>query len=201
MKTTAAVLRELQDYYDALDPRPRLKELAAMSGMPVATVSRHLNGTTKKGIPSRVRALAIALGRQDLADDVIIETPTQNEDAWWITEIQREARESNLEEMERERALRIESEKRLTDELKRTIESRDRSMTILMERITALEADKLSLAEDKSRAQTALSDVQRSKRKYEVLAFALLVLLLLYVILFDLPYPDFGLTEIIGKMF
>lgn len=201
MKTTAAVLRELQDYYDALDPRPRLKELAAMAGMPVATVSRHLNGTTKKGIPSRVRALAIALGRQDLADDVIIETPTQNEDAWWITEIQREARESNLEEMERERALRIESEKRLTDELKRTIESRDRSMTILMERITALEADKLSLAEDKSRAQTALSDVQRSKRKYEVLAFALLVLLLLYVILFDLPYPDFGLTEIIGKMF
>lgn len=201
MKTTAAVLRELQDYYDALDPRPRLKELAAMAGMLVATVSRHLNGTTKKGIPSRVRALAIALGRQDLADDVIIETPTQNEDAWWITEIQREARESNLEEMERERALRIESEKRLTDELKRTIESRDRSMTILMERITALEADKLSLAEDKSRAQTALSDVQRSKRKYEVLAFALLVLLLLYVILFDLPYPDFGLTEIIGKMF
>lgn len=185
MKSTAAVLIELQDYYDSLDPKPRLKEISIQANMPVATVSRHLNGTTKQGIPSRVRALAIALGRQDLADEVVVETPTQNADAWWIVELQRELREDNLEELDRERQLRKESETRF----EKIITDKDAHIAHLSAQIARLEEDKGALSNQ-------LKETRAGKQKYEKVALALLLFFGIYFIIFDLPHPDYGLTEV-----
>lgn len=186
MKTTAAVLKELQDYYDSLDPKPGLKEISSKADIPVATVGRHLNGTTKQGIPSRVRALAIALGRNDLADEVILETPTQNSDAWWIMEIQREARESNIEELERERQLRKEAEERF----EKMLASKDDHISHLNDQIQGLKEDKGSLS-------AQCNNLDRKRSKYERIAMALLLFFGVYFIIFDLPHTDYGITEVI----
>ena len=70
MKTTAAVLRSLQDYYASLEIRPGIKEVAQATSMPVATAARYLNGTNQTGDLERVRALCLALERHDLLDEL-----------------------------------------------------------------------------------------------------------------------------------
>lgn len=193
MRTTAAALRELQEYFAALDPKPNIREIAKLSHMSYSTAARYLNGTTKQGLPDNVRALARALGREDIMDEVVAETPTRNADAWWIFELQREMREDNLEELERERALRKETEQRF----ERMIASKDESIRRLSDRIEKLEAEKGELAAEKSELATDLKSVRRRKRIYEVLIVGLFVVMALYFIIFDLPYPDYGITEVL----
>lgn len=201
MKTTTAVLAELQDYYASLNPRPSVKEIARLADMPYATTARHLNGTTRQGIPSRVRALCIALNRQDLADEVILETPTKNQDAWWIVELEKEWWEKNQEELNRVRADRDQTERRLLGELERMTASKDKSIGLLMSRVDQLEKDKAELIADKAAIMAELKHARRGKRTYERLFIALFLLLALYFIIFDLPYPDSGITEWLINLF
>ena len=200
MKTTAAALRELQDYFDSLDPKPNVREIAKAAKMPYATAARYLNGTTQQGIPSRVRALALALNREDIMAEVTAETPTQNKDAWWIVEIQREWRENNEEELERERAMRADSDKRHSEEIGRIITSKDKSIELLIKRVKQLEEDKSLALADKERIYGEMTCVRKAKRKYEVLCVLILITIVIYIAVFDLPNPSNGITYLLGKM-
>lgn len=186
MKTTAAALRELQTYWDSLSPKPNLREIAKLAGISYPTAARYLNGTTKQGLPDTVRALAHALGRDDIMAEVTSETPTKNTDAWWIVELQREYREANLEELNHERALRKETEARF----EKTLADKDEHIRQLTARIAKLEENNGKLSEAHAHAESR-------RAKYEIAALILLVALGLYFIIFDLPHPEYGLTEVI----
>ena len=208
MKTTAAALRELQDYFASLEPKPNVREIAKAAKMPYATVCRYLNGTNQQGIPSRVRALALALNREDIMSEVTAETPTKNADAWWIIEIQKEWRENNEEELERERSLRVESEKRYAAEIERIITSKDKSIDLLRSRIAQLETDKerqavvnASLKADKEQINTEMLYCRKAKRKYEVLCVFMLLGIIVYISIFDLPNPSNGITYLLSTIF
>lgn len=186
MKTTAAALRELQDYWDTLSPKPNVKEIAHLAGMSYSTAARYLNGTTKQGLPDSVRALARALDREDIMSEVSAGMPTQTADAWLIFEVQRQAREDNLEELNNERALRKESEARFA----KSLADKDEHISQLVSRINKLE-------EEKGAAHEQLKETRAQKRKYEKVALALLLVLGIYFIIFDLPHPDYGITEVL----
>lgn len=204
MKTTAAALRELQDYFSSLDPKPNIREIAKAAKMPYATAARYLNGTTQQGIPSRVRALALALDREDIMAEVTAETPTKNADAWWIVELQKEWREDNIEELERERKLREDSEKRWAG----IVESKDKNISLLTARIAKLEEDKETqkrinneLAADKAQINGEMQYVRKAKRKYEVICVIMLITIVVYIAIFDLPNPSNGITYLLSKLF
>lgn len=176
MKTTAAALRELQEHFDSLSPRPNVKELAKLAGMPYSTAARYLNGTTKQGLPDKVRALAHALGRDDIMEEVVTKTPAENPEAWWVFEVQRIAREQNVEELERERALRKESEARFDNIVR------------------LLEQEKMSM-------QNMLLEALRRKKLYEKIITGMVVFLIFYLLVFDLPHPKYGMTTAIANLF
>lgn len=206
MKTTAAILRELQDYYDSLPSRPTVKEIAHLAQLPVATTARFLNGTNKAGAPDRVRALCLALDRHDLADK-LPQNPsfnTVNDVMVLYRESEKESRESNLEELERVRDLHAKAEQRW----ERIIESKDKSIEILSKRIEKLEIDKENqstvnkgLLADKVALQSEMEYFRKSKRKYEAALIIVLTLIIVYICVFDLPNPSNGITHLLGKFF
>ena len=170
-----------------------------MANMPNATASRYLNGTTQQGDIERVRALCIALDRHDLLDE-LPKTQTINsfqEAMALILEVKKEARESNLEELGRVRSLHEQAEKRW----EKIAESKDKSIELLTKRIGQLEKDKTDLASDKAAIMAEMQTVRRAKRKYEAGVVALLGFFALYFIIFDLPYPDSGITEFLINLF
>lgn len=205
MKTTAAVLKALQDHYASLPIRPSIKEIANASNMPVATTGRYLNGTTQTGDIERVRALCIALDRHDLLDELPKATTISTfQDALaLIMEIKKESRESNLEELERVRQTHEDAEKRW----ERIIEGKDKSIEILSRRIERLEKDKENLEKDKGRQEfintelnTEMKFLRESNRHRDVaLIVALLVIvamligIVVYLVKFDLPNPGYGI--------
>ena len=170
MKNTVAALRQIQEYWDSLpsDQRPSVRSVAAKAGMSYPTVSRYLNGTTKEGLPDKVRALAHALDRDDIMDEVVAPTPTINSDAWWIYEAQRVIREEYTEQIERERQLRKESEERFT------------------ELVSKLEAD--------------LVQTMKRKKLYEKIITGMVVFLVFYLLVFDLPHPKYGISSFIASL-
>lgn len=209
MKTTAAVLRELQDYYASLEIKPKHGDIAREAKLPKATITRYLNGTTKGGDPERVRAICIALEREDLVAKLParpdIKTTT---DVWdLLTEQKLADRESNLEEVGYERQLREESEKRLLAEIERITVSKDKSIGMLNDRIGKIEKDKenqtlvnKTLLSDKSKIQGELEVVRSLKRKHDkalVLSLVgnvlLLILIVAYLLVYDLPNPGHGI--------
>jgi len=204
LKTTAAALRELQDYFDSLSPKPNVREIANAAKMPYATAARYLNGTTQQGIPSRVRALALALNREDIMAEVTAETPTKNADAWWIVELQKEWREDNIEEIERERQLREASEKRWIS----VVAGKDKSIELLTARIVRLEEDKetqkiinRTLLTDKAEIEGEMKYFRKAKRKYEAALVGLLIFIIIYIAVFDLPNPSNGITYLLSRFF
>lgn len=190
MKTTAAALRELQDYWDSLSPKPNVKEIARMAGMSYSTAARYLNGTTKQGLPDSVRALARALDREDIMSDVPSGMPTQTTDAWLILEVQRQAREENLEELNNERKLRKESEARFDKHLA----DKDEHIRQLVARIAKLE-------ENNGKLNEAFKHAENRRTKYEIVALGVIVAFALYFIIFDLPHPGNGLTQALINLF
>ena len=206
MRSTAAVLHDLQDYYDSLPIKPRHADIAAAANLPKATVTRYLNGTTKSGDLDRVRALCIAMEREDLIEKLplrpTISTPM---DVWNLLADQKLTdRESNLEEVGYERKLREESEKRLIDEMERMRVSKDNSINMLSARIEKLEIDKANqslinktLAADYAATKAELKTAQ----KYKVAFYVLFVSILVYIAVLDLPYPDGGITGLLSKLF
>ena len=191
MKTTAAVLRELQDYYDSLPSRPTIKEVAHHARLPVATTARFLNGTNKAGAPDRIRALCIALDRHDLAE-ALPQNPSFNSvnDVMVLyRESEKESRESNLEELERVRTMYEKSEARW----EKIVSDKDEHIRQLVSRIAKLE-------ENNGKLSAAHTHAERRRTKYEVVALILLVALGLYFIIFDLPHPDYGISEALVKL-
>ena len=172
MKNTLIVLHELQNYWDSLPPdkKPSIRRLSELSGLSYSTTARYINGTTKEGLPDKVRALARALGRDDLMGDVTAPAPTNNAEAWWITEVQRVMREEYTEQIERERKLRKETEDRFADLIK------------------TLEAEKVELKNE-------LLKALRKKKRYEKIITGMVVFLIFYLLVFDLPHPKYGITN------
>lgn len=205
MKTTAAVLRKLQDHYASLEIRPSLKEVAKTANMPVATTGRYLNGTTQSGETERVRALCLALDLHELIDE-LPKAPTISsfQEAWGlIMEVKRESRESNLEELERVRKLHEESEKRW----EKMVESKDKSIDLLTQRIAKLEKDKenqsivnKTLLADKAKIHAEMEYVRKTKRKYEASLILLLIGIIIYICVFDLPNPASGITYLLSRL-
>ena len=202
MKTTAAVLRKLQDYYDSLDTRPTYKDVAQAAHMPIATAARYLNGTNQTGELERVRALCIVLDRHDLLEEL---PDKQNfgspqEIIALIREIQKTSMESNLEELERVRKLHEESEKRLVAELDRAIKSKDHAINEYTKRIERLETDKEKQSMINAELNTEMKVVRNAKRKREagliislVVNILLLMTVVAYLVYFDVPNLGYGL--------
>lgn len=202
MKMTAAVLRKLQDYYASLDSRPTYKDAAQAAHMPIATAARYLNGTNQTGELERVRALCIVLDRHDLLEEL---PDKQNfgspqEIIALIREIQKSSRESNLEELDRVRKLHEESEKRLMAELDRAIKSKDHAINEYTKRIERLEADKGTQSVINTELNTEMKVVRDTKRKRDnqllasfIVNIVLLVLFIVYLIVFDVPNPGYGI--------
>lgn len=174
MKTTAAVLRELQDYYDTLDIKPRHADIAEAAHLPKATVTRYLNGTTRRGDLDRVRAMCIAMDREDLLDK-LPSKPALNApmDVWDLyTDQKQYDRESNLEEVGYERQLRVDAEKRFIAEIERLTISKQDVINKLQARIEKLEDDKTNQAI----VNKSLNAQLESRRRHELIMIVSLVL-------------------------
>lgn len=181
---------------------PSIPQLAKRANMPTITARRYLDGSTKHGDPAKVRAIAIALGRRDIAETVQDTVTADLSDA--IMKFMAEKfllwRESNLEELEQERNMRVESEKRHAEEVQRIITSKDKSIELLTKRIKQLEEDKTVALTDKERIYGEMAEVRRTKRKRDVMLIialvliaALLAAIIAYLIKFDLSTPGYGL--------
>ena len=172
MKNTFAVLRELQNYWDSLPPdkKPSIRRLSELSGLSYSTTARYINGTTKEGLPDKVRALARALGRDDLMEDVTVPAPTNNAEAWWITEVQRVMREEYAEQVERERHLREQAEARFESILK------------------TLESEKAELRKE-------LLEALRKKKKYEKIITGIVVFVVVSLVAIDIMHHKSGIIS------
>ena len=162
MKTTAAVLRELQDYYASLEIKPKHGDIAREAKLPKATITRYLNGTTKGGDLERVRAICIALEREDLVAKLPARPDIKTTmDVWDLLKEQKLAdRESNLEEIGYERKLREESETRLLNEIE-----------LLVKRMERLEEDKQSLKVANAQLNNQM-ETDRKKHKRNIVFLA-----------------------------
>ena len=198
MKTTAAVLRKLQDYYASLDTRPTYKDVAQAAHMPIATAARYLNGTNQTGDLERVRALCIALDRHDLLDELPSKQNLSSfqEALALILEVKKESRESNLEDLNRVRELHAEAEKRWEC----IVEGKDRYMDALTKRVERLETDKEKQSMINTELNTEMKIVRNAKRKREaglilslVVNILLLILVVAYLVHFDVPNLGYGL--------
>lgn len=198
MKTTAAVLRNLQDYYASLEIRPGIKEVAQATSMPVATAARYLNGTNQTGDLERVRALCLALERHDLLDELPSKQSISSfqEAMALILEVKKESRESNLEELNRVRELHAAAEKRW----ERIVEGKDKHIDALTKRVERLETDKETQSVINTELNTEMKVVRNAKRKREagliislVVNILLLMTVVAYLVYFDVPNPGYGL--------
>lgn len=183
---------------------PPVASVAKRANMPAITARRYLDGSTKHGDPAKVRALAIALGRSDIADSVKDTVSAELSDS--IMKFMAEKfllwRESNLEELERERCMREASEKRHAEEVERIITSKDKSIDMLRARVVQLEKDKEQLIADKAQINGEMQLIRSIKRRRDAfLIVALLVLLvmlmfiIIYLVKFDLPNPGYGVLR------
>ena len=198
MRTTAAVLRNLQDYYASLEIRPGIKEVAQATNMPVATAARYLNGTNQTGDLERVRALCLALDRHDLLDELPSKQSISSfqEAIALILEVKKESRESNLEELNRVRELHAAAEKRW----ERIVEGKDKHIDALTKRVERLETDKETQSVINTELNTEMKVVRNAKRKREagliislVVNILLLMAVVAYLVYFDVPNPGYGL--------
>ena len=198
MKTTAAVLRKLQDYYASLDTRPTYKDVAQAAHMPIATAARYLNGTNQTGDLERVRALCLALDRHDLLDELPSKQNISSfqEAMALILEVKKESRESNLEELNRVRELHAAAEKRW----ERIVEGKDKHIDALTKRVERLETDKETQSVINTELNTEMKVVRNAKRKREagliislVVNILLLMAVVAYLVYFDVPNPGYGL--------
>jgi transcriptional regulator with XRE-family HTH domain len=174
MKTTAAVLHELQSYYDSLEIKPRHADIAEAAHLPKATVTRYLNGTTRRGDLDRVRAMCLALDREDLLDKLPVK-PTINApvDVWDLYVDQKQYdRESNLEEVGYERQLRIDAERRFIAEIERLTASKQEIINRMQARIETLESEKT----DQTITNKALNAQLESRRRREIVMIISLIL-------------------------
>ena len=169
------------------------------ANMPGITARRYLDGSTKHGDPAKVRALAIALGRMDIAETVkdTLSADLSESIMRYMSERFQLWRESNIEEINSERALREASEKRYAAEVERMTKTTD----LLIHRVEQLEKDKEKLVEDKAVIMAELTHARNGKRKYERMFLGLFGILVLYFVIFDLPYPDSGITEWLINIF
>lgn len=183
---------------------PSIPQLAARANMPSITARRYLDGSTKHGDPAKIRALAIALGRSDIADTVRDTVSGELSDS--IMKFMAEKfllwRESNLEELEKERTQREESEKRMLAEVERVTKSKDASIKMLLDRQTKLEEDKASLVADKASISNEMHTVRKTKRKHDTyLIFSLAVNIVVlafvvwYLLFIDAPNGAYGLIR------
>lgn len=69
MHQTTESLAELRAHWKAAGS-PSIAQLAKQANVPSATAHRYLTGATKGGLPETIRALAIAMGRDDIANDL-----------------------------------------------------------------------------------------------------------------------------------
>ena len=67
MHQTTESLAKLRAHWNAAGS-PSIAQLAKQANVPSATAHRYLTGATKGGVPETIRALAIAMGRDDIAD-------------------------------------------------------------------------------------------------------------------------------------
>lgn len=169
------------------------------NNMPSITVRRYLDGSTKHGDPAKVRALAIALGRSDIAETVKDTVSADLSDS--IMKFMAEKfllwRESNLEELSKERELREAAEARHADEIGRLT----KTTGLLISRVEQLEKDKAALAEDKTVVMAEMQYCRKAKRKYEVLCVVMLIGIIAYISIFDLPNPSNGITYLLSTIF
>lgn len=183
---------------------PNVSAIAKSAGMPVITARRYLDGSTKHGDAAKIRQLAIALGRKDIADTV--KDPVTSELSEAIMTFMAEKfllwRESNLEELEIERKARLESEKRLLGEVERVTTSKDKTVDMLLTRVKELEKDKQIALSDKDIINAEMHTVRKTKRKHDtylllsLLLNILLVLgIVLYLIFIDAPNGMFGVIR------
>ena len=189
---------------------PAPTSIAKRADMPSITVRRYLDGSTKRGDPARVRAIALALGRKDIAESVkdTVSADLSESIMRFMSEKFLLWRESNLEELNRERAMREESEKRYASEIERIITSKDKSIELLRARIAQLENDKerqatvnASLKADKEQINTEMLYCRKAKRKYEVFCVVMLISIIAYISIFDLPNPSNGITYLLSTVF
>lgn len=198
MKTTAAVLRELQDYYGTLPNRPTYKEAAQATNMPQATAARYLDGTNQTGDLERVRSLCIFLDRHDLLEELprTQQISSFQEALQLYKEMQKENRESNLEELNRVRELHDKAEQRWAE----TIVSKDKHIAALSRRVDMLEKDKETQSMINTELNTEMNIVRNAKRKRDAALIAALIIIILllmlivaYLVYFDVPNPGYGL--------
>ena len=183
---------------------PPVAQVAQRANMPAITARRYLDGSTKFGDPAKIRALAIALGRSDIADTVrdVVSADLSDSIMKFMAEKFLLWRESNLEELAIERKAREESEKRYAAEIERIITSKDRVVDQLNTRIDRLEADKAELIADKAQINAEMISVRSTKRKHDAYLIlslvgniTLFVIVVLYLVFIDAPNGSIGVIR------
>ena len=69
MEQTVKALADLRAHWKA-EGCPSIAKIAKAANIPSATANRYISGTTKGGTAETIRALAIAMGRPDIADSI-----------------------------------------------------------------------------------------------------------------------------------
>lgn len=69
MQNTVQALAELRKHYKNIGS-PAIPQIAKKANVPSATAYRYITGATKGGMAETIRALAIAMDRRDIADEL-----------------------------------------------------------------------------------------------------------------------------------
>lgn len=69
MQNTTKALAALREHWQSIGCPP-IAPIAKRANVPSATANRYIAGVTKGGTPETIRALAIAMDRQDIADSI-----------------------------------------------------------------------------------------------------------------------------------
>ena len=80
MQNTTKALAALREHWQSVGCPP-IAPIAKKANVPSATANRYIAGVTKGGTPETIRALAIAMDRQDIADAIPYTSLSGNEHA------------------------------------------------------------------------------------------------------------------------
>lgn len=200
---------------------PPIADLAKRANMPAITARRYLDGSTKHGDPAKVRALAISLGRRDIAETVkdslshdlsesVMKFMSEKFLLWRETNLDELAKRDEMidqmtkthsAEIDRLMASHQQIVDRLTIENQRLLERNDANVARLTGRIDALERDKANISVEL--AKTRAEKHSQGRRLLIVTALLITVLLLFfaYFIHFDMPFPTNGFTGALIDLF
>ena len=92
MEQTVKALADLRAHWES-EGCPSAAKIAKAANVSPPTAHRYLTGATKGGLPETIRALAIAMGRPDIAESIPYTDPNNSRTGTYVAELSQQYQE------------------------------------------------------------------------------------------------------------